>query len=65
MFARLAPGPCPAALLFALLILLGFVAAGPAGGASSQADFVRVTVQFGEAPLASYRDRIPGLKGRP
>jgi hypothetical protein len=63
MLARLAPGPRPAALVFALLILLGVVAAGPAGGAANEADFVRVTVQFDEAPLASYRDTIPGLKG--
>src|SRR5215213_373514 len=63
MLARLAPGPRPAALLFALLIALGVVAAGPAGGASNEADFVRVTVQFDEAPLAAYRDSLPGLKG--
>ena len=63
MFGRLAPGPRPAAFLIALLIALGIVAAGPAGGASGDADLVRVVVQFDEAPLAKYRDTLPGLKG--
>ena len=63
MFGRIAPGPRPAAYLIALLIALGVVAAGPAGGASGEADLVRVVVQFDEAPLAKYRDTLPGLKG--
>ena len=63
MSARLAPGPRPAAFLIALLIALGVVAAGPAGGAADEADLVRVVIQFQEAPLAKYRDTIPGLKG--
>ena len=63
MFGRIAPGPRPAAYLIALLIVLGVVAAGPAGGASGEADLVRVVVQFDEPPLAKYRDTIPGLKG--
>ena len=63
MYGRLAPGPRPAALLIGLLIALGVVAAGPAGGASSDAEMVRVVVQFDEAPLAKYRDSLPGLKG--
>ena len=63
MFGRIAPGPRPAAYLIALLIALGVVAAAPAGGASGEADLVRVVVQFDEAPLAKYRDTLPGLKG--
>ena len=63
MFGRIAPGRRPAAYLIALLIVLGVVAAGPAGGASGEADLVRVVVQFDEPPLAKYRDTIPGLKG--
>jgi len=63
MFGRIAPGPRPAAYLIALLIALGVVAAGPAGGASGEADLVRVVVQFDEAPLAKYRDTLPGLNG--
>ena len=63
MFGRPAPGRRPAAFLIALLIALGVVAAGPAGGASSEADLVRVVVQFDEPPLAKYRDSLPGLKG--
>ena len=63
MFGRIAPGPRPAAYLIALLIALGVVAAAPAGGASGGADLVRVVVQFDEAPLAKYRDTLPGLKG--
>ena len=57
MFGRLAPGPRPAALFIALLIALGVVAAGPAGGASNEADTVRVVIQFDEAPLAKHRDK--------
>src|SRR5687768_16338929 len=57
MYGRLAPGPRPAALLIALLIALGVVAAGPAGGASNEADTVRVVIQFDEAPLAKSRDK--------
>ena len=63
MFGRLGPGPRPAAFLIALLIALGIVAAGPAGGASSDSELVRVVVQFDDAPLAEYRDTLPGLKG--
>ena len=63
MFGRIAPGRRPAAYLIALLVVLGVVAAGPAGGASGEADLVRVVVQFDEPPLAKYRDTIPGLKG--
>ena len=63
MFGRIAPGRRPAAYLIALLIVLGVVAAGPAGGASGEADLVRVVIQFDEPPLAKYRDTIPGLKG--
>ena len=63
MFARLAPGPRPAALLITLLIVLGVVAAGPAGGAANEPDLVRVVIQFDDAPLAKYRDTLPGLKG--
>ena len=63
MFGRLAPGPRPAAFLIALLIVLGVVAAGSAGGASNEADLVRVVIQFDDAPLAKYRDSLPGLKG--
>ena len=64
MFGRFAPGPRPAALLVGLLIAVGVVAAAPAGGASGDADIVRVVVQLGDAPLAKYRDTIPGLQGR-
>jgi minor extracellular serine protease Vpr len=63
MHGRLAPGPRPAALLIALLIALGVVAAGPAGGADGTSDSVRVIVQLGDAPLAEYRDTLPGLTG--
>ena len=63
MFGRFAPGPRPAALLVGLLIAVGVVAAAPAGGASADAEIVRVVVQLGDAPLAKYRDTIPGLKG--
>ena len=63
MFGRIAPGRRPAAYLIALLVVLGVVAVGPAGGASGEADLVRVVVQFDEPPLAKYRDTIPGLKG--
>jgi subtilisin family serine protease len=62
MFGRIAPGPRPAAVLIALLIALGVVAAGPAGGASDD-ELVRVVVQLQDAPLAKYRDTLPGLKG--
>ncbi|HXH33866.1 MAG TPA: hypothetical protein VNJ54_05570 [Plantibacter sp.] len=63
MLGRIAPGPRPAAFLIALLIALGVVAAGSAGGASSETDMVRAVVQFDDAPLAQYRDSLPGLKG--
>ena len=63
MFDRLAPGPRPAAFLIALLIALGIVAAAPAGGASNDSELVRVVVQFDGAPLAKYKDSIPGLTG--
>ena len=63
MFGRIAPGRRPAAYLIALLIALGVVAAGPAGGASGESDVVRVVIQFEEPPLAKYRDTLPGLKG--
>jgi minor extracellular serine protease Vpr len=63
MLRWIAPGPRPAALLIALLIALGVVAAGPAGGASDDEEFVRVVVQLADAPLAKYRDTLPGLKG--
>ena len=63
MFGRIAPGRRPAAYLIALLIALGVVAAGPAGGASGEADVVRVVIQFDEPSLAEYRDTLPGLKG--
>ena len=63
MFGRFAPGPRPAAFLIAFLIALGVVAAGPAGGASGEAELVRVVVEFDDPPLASYRDTLPGLKG--
>ena len=46
-----------------LLIALGVVAAGPAGGAANEPDLVRVVIQFDDAPLAKYRDTLPGLKG--
>ena len=63
MFGRFAPGPRPAAFLIAFLIALGVVAAGPAGGASGEAELVRVVVEFDDPPLAKYRDTLPGLKG--
>jgi subtilisin family serine protease len=63
MFGRFAPGPRPAAFLIAFLIALGVVAAGPAGGAPSETDVVRVVVQFDDPALAEYRDTLPGLKG--
>jgi Subtilase family/PKD domain/PA domain len=56
MFGRVAPRPRPAALLIALLLALGIVAVGPAGGASSESELVRVVVQFDEPALAKYRD---------
>ena len=62
MSRRIAPGPRPAAVLIALLIALGVVAAGPAGGASDN-ELVRVVVQLQDAPLAKYRDTLPGLQG--
>ena len=63
MFGRLAPGPRPAAVLIALLVALGVVAAGPAGGADGTSDSVRVIVQLGDPALAEYRDTLPGLTG--
>jgi hypothetical protein len=63
MFGRLAPGPRPAAFLIALLVALGVVAAGPAGGADGTTDFVRVIVQLDDPALAEYRDTLPGLQG--
>ena len=62
MHGRLAPGPRPAAFFIALLIALGVVAAGPAGGAESK-DLVRVIVQLDDPALAEYRDTLPGLQG--
>ena len=56
-------GPRPAALLVALLVLTGVVAAAPAGGASTDAELVRVVIQLDEAPLAKYRDTLPTIKG--
>jgi hypothetical protein len=61
MFGRIA-GRRSAASLIPLLIVLGVVGAGPAGGAADQ-NLVRVTVQLADAPLAKYRDTLPGLKG--
>ena len=53
----------PAALLVGLLIAVGVVAAAPAGGASGDAEIVRVVVQLEDPPLAKYRDTLPGIQG--
>ena len=65
MFGRIAPGPRPAALLIAFLIALGVVAAGPAGGASDEADLVRVVVQLERRAAREVPRHAPGTEGRP